>query len=99
MKWTICPLRKGVNHINAVRRKKIKEIYEKIERIKTEIEELYDDEQTALNNMPESFENTKRYAIADNAVDNLDSAILKLEEALEYLGKVKVTKPNHHNPI
>ena len=49
--------------------------------------------------MPESFENTESYAIADNAVDNLDSAILKLEEALEYLGKVKATKPNHHNPI
>jgi hypothetical protein len=85
--------------MNAVRQKKIKGIYEKIERIKTEIEELYDDEQTALNNMPESFENTKRYAIADNAVNNLDSAILKLEEALEYLEKVKATKPNHHNPI
>ena len=85
--------------MNAVRRKKIKGIYEKIERIKAEIEELYDEEQTALNNMPESFEDTKRYAIADNAIDNLDNAILKLEEALEYLGKVKATKLNHHNPI
>lgn len=75
--------------MNAVRRKKIKGIYEKIERIKTEIEELYDAEQTALNSMPENFENTECYAIADNAVDNLDSAILKLEETLEYLEKAR----------
>lgn len=75
--------------MNAVRRKKIKEIYEKIEDIKTEIEELYDEEETALNNMPESFEGTERYAIADNAVDNLNSAILELEEALEYLEEAK----------
>ena len=74
---------------NKTYKNKIKGIYKKIERIKTEIEELYDKEQTALNSMPENFENTECYAIADNAVDNLASAILKLEETLEYLEKAR----------
>lgn len=42
-----------------------------------------------LDNMPESFEGTERCEIAENAVENLDNAIMELDEVLEYLEEAK----------
>ena len=35
--------------------------------------------------MPENLQNSERYEIAEEACDNLDSAISSLEEALDYI--------------
>lgn len=71
--------------MNNIRRKKLAKLYEELETSKSLIEEIYDEESEAFDNIPENLEGTERYEKAEEAVDNLDSAISSLEEALEYI--------------
>lgn len=90
--------------MNNSRRKKIEKIEklldsweENVDRLRTEIENIKEEEEEALDMVPESFQGTERYDISERAISALDEAcdlidslpdfimelIDKLEEARE----------------
>lgn len=71
--------------MNNVRRKAIQKVIDKLEELKYDIECLADDEQEYLDNIPENLQNSDRYAVAEEAVDNLNSAMDSVEEAIDSL--------------
>ena len=54
--------------------------------LKGQIDELYEEEQEAFENIPESLQGTERYEVAENAVDMLESASSGLEDVISFLG-------------
>lgn len=71
--------------MNNARRKRICKIADALNELKSQIDELYEEEHGALENIPESLQGTKRYEIAENAVDMLESASLRVENAITFL--------------
>lgn len=66
--------------MNNTRRKALQKIYADIEEVKSDLENIYDEEQEAFENIPENLEGSERYEAAENAVDNLDNAFSGLGE-------------------
>lgn len=71
--------------MNNARRKRICKIADALNELKSQIDELYEEEHEAFENIPESLHGTKRYEIAENAVDMLESASLRVENAITFL--------------
>lgn len=71
--------------MNNARRKRICKIADALNELKSQIDELHDEEQEAFENIPESLQGTERYEIAGNAVDMLESASLRVENAITFL--------------
>lgn len=71
--------------MNKQRRKTINEIYDKLAELRDLLEEVKCEEEDYRDNMPENLQNSERYEIAEEACDNLDSALSSLEEALDYV--------------
>lgn len=71
--------------MNNARRKRICKIADALNELKSQIDELHEEEQEAFENIPESLRGTKRYEIAENAVDMLESASLRVENAITFL--------------
>lgn len=73
--------------MNNTRRKSIEDIKAKIgslmsqltEEIKSQLEDIRDEEQDYFDNMPESFQIGERGALAQSAIDNLESAISDID--------------------
>lgn len=53
-----------------------------VEELYNEIEAVQDDEQEALNNMPESMEGSERYSAMESAIESMQSAMDSLDYAL-----------------
>lgn len=67
--------------MNNTRRKQIKEILKKVDDLQalaadiaSMIEEVKDEEQDYMDNMPENLQGSERYSKAEEAVDALDTA-------------------------
>ena len=73
--------------MNNKRRKKIEEIVSQLMDLQTEIEELRDEEQEVVDNMPENLQGTERFEIAEAAADNLANACSSMEELIDYLNE------------
>lgn len=71
--------------MNNARRKRICKIADALNELKSQIDELHEEEQESFENIPESLQGTKRYEIAENAVDMLESASLRVENAITFL--------------
>lgn len=71
--------------MNNARRKRICKIADALNELKSQIDELYEEEHGVFENIPESLHGTKRYEIAENAVDMLESASLRVENAITFL--------------
>ena len=71
--------------MNNPRRKAIDFIAEQIENLKAGVEQIRDDEQDYYNNMPEGIQNGEKGDAAQSAIDELDSAMSCLEDAVTYL--------------
>ena len=71
--------------MNNTRRKSIKKIYDLLEEAMQEIEALQEEEQDALDNLPESLQEGERGQAMQEAADNLESAASSVQEALDYL--------------
>lgn len=71
--------------MNNPRRKRIEELSVQIEDLRNLLEEIMAEEEEYKDNMPENLQTSERYEIAENACDNMDSALSSLEEAIEYL--------------
>lgn len=71
--------------MNNARRKRICKIADALNWLKSQINELHEEEQKVFENIPESLQGTERYEIAENAVDMLESASSGLEDVISFL--------------
>lgn len=71
--------------MNKRRRKHIHEIAESLSQLKMQIDALYGEESAAFIKIQKSMRNTTTYEISKNAVDMLESASLRVENAITFL--------------
>lgn len=71
--------------MNNTRRKSIKSIYDRLEELMQEIEAMQEEEQEALDNLPESLQEGERGQAMQEAADNLECAASSVQDALDYL--------------
>lgn len=71
--------------MNKKRRSSIKFIIEQLQSISEQIEEIKDQEEFALENLPEQFAYGKAGDKMNDGIDNLDSSICSIEDSLSFL--------------
>ena len=71
--------------MNKQRRKAINDISDSVRDLQTKIDNLKDAEQDYYDNMPENLQESERGEIAEEAIDNLQSAYDSLEDAINSL--------------
>lgn len=71
--------------MNKQRRKVLDKLSRMIEEIKIDLENVADEEQEAIDCIPENLQGSERYEQMEEAVDNLCSAAQCLEEAMDYI--------------
>lgn len=76
--------------MNNARRKKLQKICDQLEELKEKLDFIIEDEQTALDNMPESMWETERYENMESGLESLedvqnsfDTFIMEFSELLE----------------
>lgn len=74
--------------MNKVRRANIKETVDLIERVKSVLESILDEEQEYYDNIPENLQTSQRVEDSEDAISNLEDAISNLEEAIGNLEEV-----------
>lgn len=74
--------------MNKVRRANIKETVDLIERVKSMLESILDEEQEYYDNIPENLQTSQRAEDSEDAISNLEDAISNLEEAIGNLEEV-----------
>ena len=71
--------------MNNTRRKKLRELIEKTEGIKQEIEELRTEEEEYYNNMPSSVQDGEKGDRAQTVIEYLDEAMTAAGDVIENL--------------
>lgn len=71
--------------MNKQRRKSLDTLYTRIESLKADLEDILSEEQEAYDNLPESLQDSERGETMYDAIDNLESAVADLEEAMDYI--------------
>ena len=71
--------------MNKARRAKLNQIINTLTDLKAELDDVFSDEETALDNMPESLQDTDRYCAMEEACDNMSDAIDSLDDAIDLL--------------
>jgi t-SNARE complex subunit (syntaxin) len=71
--------------MNKARRKAIEKVVSDLYDIQSAVEELRDEEQEYLDNISENLQGSERYELAEQALENLNSAYDSIEEAASYL--------------
>lgn len=74
--------------MNKARRKWLEDVIANLESQKEELEGIQSEEQEAVDNMPESLQETERYEIMSENADDLDSAVSDLEDIISNLQEV-----------
>lgn len=69
--------------MNNIRRKSLNEIKDKIDDLRIDLEQLLEEEQDYLDNIPENMQSGERYEKAEDAVSALEEAVSSLEEAVD----------------
>ncbi len=69
--------------MNKIRRKKLSVLAEKLNNLRADLENIFDEESEALGNIPESLMATERYENAENACWNLEAAMDSIQEAID----------------
>lgn len=71
--------------MNKMRRKQLDEVISKIEEAKELLESLQEEEEEYRDNMPENLQGSEKYEAADDAINNMSSAVDALDEAVSYI--------------
>jgi exonuclease VII small subunit len=74
--------------MNKARRKWLEDIIGKLEEQKDELYQLYEEEQEAYDNMPESLQESERGQIASEFVDSLETEHDSLEDVITNLQEI-----------
>lgn len=75
--------------MNNARRKRIDSLIDGINAVSTGIQTLRDEEEAAYDALPESLQDTERADAMQEAMENLESAVDALGEAVDYLMEAK----------
>jgi len=75
--------------MNKMRRKEIDEAIELLDQAKSIIESAMEEEQDALDNLPESLQDGERGEVMQSAIDELEAASIAVEEAMGAAGDAK----------
>lgn len=71
--------------MNKERRKTIHELVDKVNKLKAEVEKVYNAEEEAYDNMGDGLQNTMRGWKSEDAVDSLSEAVELFDEIIENL--------------
>ena len=71
--------------MNKERRKQLADIVEQLESLKSELEEVKEQEESAFENMPESLQGSDRGQRMQEVIDILDNSFSSIEEAIDGL--------------
>lgn len=71
--------------MNNNRRKKIDEVVSMLETASNLLGQILDEETDCLSNIPENLESSERYCKIEEAIDNMDTALESVEQAIEYV--------------
>lgn len=71
--------------MNKERRNRLQEVKESLDDVITQIEEIKDEEQEALDNMPESLQQTELGDKMQTAIDTMDEAISAIGDVQQTL--------------
>jgi histidinol dehydrogenase len=71
--------------MNDERRKSIKSAVTLLQQVKEIIEVVLEEEEEALDNIPESFQSTERYAQSEASIDVLETAKDSIDESISEL--------------
>ena len=74
--------------MNKARRKWLEDIIGKLEEQKDELYQLYEEEQEAYDNMPESLQESERGQMASEFVDSLETEHDSLEDVITNLQEI-----------
>lgn len=74
--------------MNAERRKRLEKTGSQLADVIAELEGLKDEEESALNNMPESLQESDRGIQMTENVDKFDDIIMELEDQLSNLSEI-----------
>lgn len=68
--------------MNKARRKELSRAVELLEEAQSIIESCRDEEQEYMDNMPENLQESEKYYVAEEAVNNMDEAYDKIDEVI-----------------
>lgn len=74
--------------MNKVRRKNLATIIETLEAMKSSLEDVRDEEESAFDNLPESIQESERGETMQEIVDALYDACDSLEETIDSLNEI-----------
>lgn len=66
--------------MNKARRKRLEDIIDKLDDIKSEIESIREEEQEAYDNIPDNLNDSEMATTMEENIDNLDEVLLNLED-------------------
>ena len=69
--------------MNKLRRKSLQVLSEKLDELKSELEDIQQQEEEYRDNIPENLQGSGRYDKADSACSDLFDAVSSIEEALD----------------
>lgn len=69
--------------MNKARRKELSRAVELLEEAQSIIESCRDEEQEYMDNMPENLQESEKYYVAEETVNNMDEAYDKIGEAID----------------
>lgn len=74
--------------MNRVRRRSLQILLDKLMEVSSELENIKDEEEEYLLNIPENLQSSERYETAETAVDSLDDVISTLEDVVGIIEEV-----------
>lgn len=80
--FTAIPDKKEDTNLNKARRKLISKVIEKLEDLKFELEEVKDEENETMENLPENLQYGERYEAMENAVNTIECAMDSIDESI-----------------
>lgn len=75
--------------MNDKNRKQIQKWIDNLEEIKTGIENMVFEETDKYDNMPESLQESEHGESIQEAIENLDSSTMSIDDTIEYLQEAK----------
>lgn len=78
--------------MNNDRRNRLQEVRESLDDVISQIEEIKDEEQEALDNMPEGLQQTERGDRMQTAIDTMDEAISAIEDVQQTIDEAAPVK-------
>lgn len=74
--------------MNKQNRKDIEKLIDKLDEVKTDLEFMQRDEESKYDNLPEGIQDSEKGEAMQEAIENLESAVISIEEAIDYINEI-----------